>query len=622
MSWLDPYKTQLAACIADFLNVPIVDIENHLVISKGKEKRGDFALPCFPFSKITGQPASQISESIASFFSDSTQSSAKFISAAQAAGPYVNFSCNRSVLIPTLLERLLTEGGSPWVSNSASDSHDDSHGTDNSNDDNNSNKTILLDYSSPNIAKIFHVGHLRTTLIGAALERALKHAGYNVISINHLGDWGTQFGFVWAGSVLFGQNFSSSDLNSANLQDANFKLAPTTTVDDLVSLYVRANGLRKSQDEGAELPTSGPTVKEMARDFFIKLEEGEPSAVNFWETCLKISIEYFKKMYARLGVHFDYFTGESFYQSMLGEVGDIIRKSGVLKESNGALGVDLGEPLGFVRIFAEDGRSLYITRDIAAAMYRHNTFKPKQILYVVASQQSLHFAQLKGVLSKMGHPVANEIVHVPFGMVPGMSSRTGGAISLGGFLDEASARALEVYRTEVSKRPEGLIEEEIAEKVAIGATYFYFLSHSNSKDFHFRWEEALNFKGDSGPYLQYALSRLNSIKDNAQAEGISWENDSPTDFSQLIESSEGYDLLLHLTGFDQTIEKVITSYELVSLAQYLLDLAKLFSKAYLKLRVIGEQPSRAKVHLALFSATHRILSRGLQILGVPLVKRM
>jgi arginyl-tRNA synthetase len=598
MSWLNQYKTQLASYIADFLNVSTAEVETHLVISKGKEKRGEFALPCFPFSKIKGQPANQISESIASFFSDSKQAIAQFISTAQATGPYVNFFCNRSALIPTLLERLLVEGGLPWTSNKS---------------------TVILEYSSPNIAKVFHVGHLRTTLIGSALERALKHAGYNVITINHLGDWGTQFGFVWAGSVLFGQKLTSSGLNT-NSED--FKLAPTTTVDDLVSLYVRANNLRKSQDVGAELPLSGPTVNEMARSFFLKLEEGEHSAVVFWETCLKISIEYFKKMYARLGVNFDYFTGESFYRSMLGEVEELIRKSGILQESDGALGVDLGEQLGFVRIFAEDGRSLYITRDIAAAIYRHNTFKPKQILYVVASQQSLHFAQLKGVLKKMDHPSADEIVHIPFGMVPGMSSRSGGAISLGGFLDEASTRALEVYRTEVNKRPEGLKEEDIAEKVAIGATYFYFLSHSNTKDFHFRWEEALNFKGDSGPYLQYALSRLNSIKDNAQAEGISWENDSPTDFSQLIESSEGYELLLHLTGFDETIEKVITNYELVGLAQYLLDLAKLFSKAYLKLRVIGEIPAKAKAHLALFSATHRILCRGLEILGVPLVERM
>lgn len=588
---LQSHRAALIAVLAEKLNVPELEVDKYLVATRSDNKvsRGDFALPIFTFAKSRKANPAALAQELALQLNDPGVLPEHF-SRTQAAGPYLNFFFARLGLIPQLIDNLRAEGGTPWP---------------------HQNIRLTLEYSSPNIAKVFHVGHLRTTLIGAALERVLKHTGHEVITINHLGDWGTQFGFVWAGVQLFGEAVRDSDGN----------LKADATVDDLVDLYVRASALRKAQEAGAEL-VSGPLVNEMARAYFLRLEAGDPEAVGFWEWCLAISLTYFKEMYKRLGISFDHYTGESFYRDMLTDVEQRIRESNILEESEGALGVDLGEALGFARIFTEDGRSLYITRDLAAAIYRHDHFGPHRSLYVVAVQQSLHFAQLKGILDRMNHPSGNEIEHVPFGMVPGMSSRAGGAISLADFLDEAQERAFEAYQNEVTKRPEGVNEEVVAEKVAIGATYFYFLSHSNTKDFQFKWEEALNFRGDSGPYLQYALSRLNSIANNAITAGIEVGDITTVDYNLVATTNEGFDLVLLLCRFDETLSRVVATNELSPLAQYVLDVAKTFSKVYLILRVLGEDQARARAHLALFAATRQVLSRGLQLLGVPLVDRM
>lgn len=551
---------------------------SEMVVRPKSIELGDWSLPCFSFAKEWKLAPADCAKKISQ-----EMDLPEIFERVETVGPYLNFFLNRKVFGRNLVEKIIEQKFSVGKGS-------------------NSQRTVVVEYSSPNIAKTFHVGHLRTTLIGLCLDRVLRHRGYKVIAINHLGDWGTQFGFVYAGCELWGK-------------------PKTADVDSLVDIYIKATTLKKQQDEGSVSPEDRkkPNVNEMARNYFIRLEAGDPEALTFWRWCLDLSLDYLKSMYSRLGIHFDHYTGESFYRDMVPGVEELIQKSNILEESRGALGVDLGEDLGFVRIFAEDGRSLYITRDIAAAIYRHDTFSPEKILYVVAAQQSLHFRQLIGLFEKLAHPVASEIVHVPFGFVPGMKTRDGGAISLKDFLTEAHDRARTAYQSEVQKRPEGLDEESVSESVAIGATYFYFLNHSNTKDFNFNWDEALNFQGDSGPYIQYALARLNSIAINAEKEGL---RSSPKALAEVCEDNDAYELVAVLARFDQVLESVCKEYEPNTLANYVLDLAKAFSKAYRKLRVIGEEKDIAQARLALFEATKYVLHNGCYLLGVPPIERM
>lgn len=548
-----------------------------------QREHGDLALPCFVLAKSQKISPVQCAKELAAKL---VLPSA--ISKLEVAGPYINFHFERSAVVSAVVSEILIQGEKYGSHASRSES-------------------VIVEYSSPNIAKTFHVGHLRTTLIGHSLHQIYKHLGYNTIGINHLGDWGTQFGFVYAGCKLWGQPSEPS-------------------VDSLVELYRRASALRKAQDESKLAPEDidKPNVNQMARDYFIKLESGDPEAIKFWQWCLDVSMQYLLKMYERMGINFDYHTGESFYRDMIPAVEQRIKDSGILVESEGALGVELSKELGFARIFAADGRSLYITRDIATALYRFDTFAPHKILYVVAAQQALHFKQLIAILANMKHPVAERMQHVAFGFVPGMSTREGGGISLKQFLDEANSRALNAYLNEVTKRPEGVDPEKVAEKVAIGAMYFYFLSQSNVKDLHFKWEQALNFNGDSGPYLQYAVARINSIESKAREFSIVFnavENSSDSAISLLVDDS-AYALVSLLSEFKDVVQKAAYDYEPYYIAQHLLEIAKAFSRAYNEHKVVGAEAKLAQARLQLFVATRTVLSIGMKLLGVPVIERM
>ncbi len=580
---IESIKTSLADAISKIATIDnaLLDKEAVLKLLTKPQQRehGDLAFPCFQLAKTWKVAPPECSKKL---MADLTLPLG--ISEAIPTGPYLNFRYDKQTIFDGVIPQILKE------------QHLYGKKTEN-------NKNLIVEYSSPNIAKTFHVGHLRTTLIGHSLAQIYKHLGYNVVGINHLGDWGTQFGFVWAGCELWGKPKEAS-------------------VDSLVDLYRRATNLKKSQDESTvpEEDKDKPDVNQMARDYFIKLEAGDKDALSFWQWCLDVSLKYLTSMYDRMGIKFDHYTGESFYRGMLNEVEDKVRDSQILEESRGALGVDCGKKLGFARVFAEDGRSLYITRDIATAMYREETFHPEKILYVVAAQQSLHFQQLIEILNRMSHPVAKKMVHVSFGFVPGMKTREGGGISLKEFLDESHDRALKAYRTEVQRRPEGTDENEIAEAVAIGSMYFYFLGNSNVKDFNFSWDEALNFHGDSGPYLQYAYARINSIELKAKAAGVSTDLFDP----KLLVEDQAYDLALLLTEFSEVVEKAGQDYEPYYISNYLLDLSKAFSRAYKELRVIGEDVSKelASTRLALFTSVKHVLASGLKLLGVPLVEKM
>lgn len=549
-------------------------------ITRPKEQaHGDFAFPCFMLSNTwklsPGACAIKLHEEL---------TLPEEIERTEAVGPYLNFFVCRSSVAKRVVGDILFSGKTPGQLPDRGE-------------------TIVIDYSHPNIAKPFHVGHMRTTLIGLALDRILSHLGYKVVSVNHLGDWGTQFGFLWAGCELWGR--------------------PTEeTVDALVEVYIRATRLRKAQDDQT-VPVEDqdkPDVNTMARAYFLRLQDNDPEARQFWQWCYDISLDYFKTIYDRLGISFTHYTGESFYSDKLDAAEALLRSNGLLENSEGALGVNCGKELGFARLYAEDGRSLYLLRDIATALYRYDSFAPTKILYVVGAQQTLHFSQLVSILKKTGHPVAEQIHHIPFGWVPGMKTREGKAILLADYLNEAHDRALSVYREEVTKRPEDLNEEDVAEAVAIGATYFYYLSHSNRKDFTFSWDEALNFQGDTGPYIQYAYARLNSIVARAANEGITAATEID---GSCIADDEAYALVSLLAQFDEVIEKSGVEYEPYHIAGFLLAVARSVSKAYRSHRVVGEEDrALAENRLALFMAVRDILQVGMTLIGVSPIERM
>ncbi len=568
---------QLIDAIAKATNLPQEQVVKFLTRPKDLS-HGDISFACFAIAKAAGSPPPQVASDLAQKIPLPAG-----VDRCQAVGPYINFFLNRAANTQAVIGEILKRGKRVGEKPQR-------------------NETIVIDYSSPNIAKPFHVGHLRTTLIGLSLDRLFRHRGYKVVAVNHLGDWGTQFGFVWVGYVAAGK-------------------PETFTIDELVDYYIAANKQKKQpagqggqeSEEGIDQTTGA------ARDFFLRLEAGEDEALEFWQKCLGISVSYLKKFYTRLGIQFDEYQGESFYRPMLAEIEQMIKNSGILENSEGALGIDCGKKLGFARIFSEDGRSLYITRDVACAVFREEEYKPSRILYVVASQQSLHFQQLKMIMERLKHPSAEKIVHVGFGFVPGMKTRDGGAIALKEFLDEAKARAETVYKEQVETRPEGVDQEAVAEAVAIGAMYFYFLNHSNIKDFQFRWDEALNFQGDSGPYLQYTVARLNSIEAKARESGIVAEPDF--DGSLLSEDSVR-ELVTLLSQFDEVLEKIERDYEPNHLAELLLGISRAFNRAYRELRVVGQETPLAVARLSLFQATRTVLSTGMHLIGVPVIERM
>ncbi len=579
---MNDLRTKLIITLESTCNLSKVELDK--LISLPKEiKNGDYSFPCFLLAKQTGENPAALAQKLKITLELPTG-----FHKVEAVGPYLNFFIDRQVETNRVIQEILTK-----KLNYGKGDHQA--------------ETIIIDYSGPNIAKPFHVGHLRTTIIGFALYNVFKHLGFQTFGINHLGDWGTQFGFVYAGCKIWGRPSEDS-------------------IEALVKLYIEANTLRKAQDENqltAE-QTEYPNVNEMARDYFIRLENGDKEAVEFWQWCLDISLVYLKATYKTLGIDFDFYTGESFYIPMFPQIKETLEASGLLTESRGAIGIELDEKLGFARLLTPDGRSLYLTRDVITADYREKTFQPKKIIYVVGAPQTLHFQQLVAVMQKMSHPVADKIIHIPYGHVPGISTRalkdSDGSLSLTALIEEGSSRALETYQQSVSSRPENIDENAIAKSVSLGAIYFNYLSRTNNKDFHFNWEEALSFQGDTGPYLLYALARINSMIQKASNSAITFNPE--TDF-KVLNTDETYETIKHLNSFQDILYKISEDYEPNHLAQYALSLAKLVSRNYNQLRVVGETDKNlAEARLGLFTACKYVLEISIKLLGIPPLERM
>lgn len=522
--------------------------------------RGDLCLPCFKFSRTLRLAPPAIAQKI----KDVTDfSRLGFISDVKVEGGYLNFYFDREKIVKATIEELDRIACRPHEQNG---------------------KTICIDYSSINIAKPFHIGHLLTTAIGGSLYRIYKYLGYNAVGINHLGDWGTQFGKMIAAYLRWGDD---ADIEKRGVRA-------------LLDLYVRFHTEAEND----------PALDEEGRAWFKKIEDGDEKALAIFGKFKEITLEEVKKVYDRLGITFDSYAGESFYNDKMQPVIDELRAKGLLTESEGAEVVNLddyGMPPAL--ILKSDGATLYATRDLAAAFYRKKTYDFYKCLYVVAYQQNLHFRQLFKVLELMGCDWAKDCVHVPFGMVSlegqgALSTRKGNVVFLDEVLDTAEKKALAVIE---QKSPNLKNKAEIAREVGVGAVVFGALANSRIKDIAFSYDKALSFDGETAPYLQYTHARCCSVIEKAG------EVNAAPDYSVLTDD-DSFALATKLTAFDHTVVTAGDRYEPSVISGYLLDLAKLYNRFYLTSRVLGEPAPVQSARLALTRLTRDVLRTGLNLL--------
>ena len=533
-----------------------------------KSELGDFAFPCFQLAKELKKAPPQIAEELA----EKVAGELELLTEARALGPYLNLFVNRQEFARSILH--------------APGALDEDIGTSSEGE----GKVIAIDFSSPNIAKPFHVGHLRSTIIGSTLYRIFSSLGYECVGINHLGDWGTQFGKQIVGLKHWGAEKDLEDLDALN------------------ALYVRYH----------EEEEKNPELADEARDWFRRQEAGDPEALALWEKIRQTSLDYFKKIYDRLSVRFDHYTGESFFNDKMDAVVERADSLGLTSVSEGALVIDL-EAHGIdtpALLRKADGATLYMTRDLAAACHRKKTYKFEKLLYVVGTAQSLHFRQLFKVLELMEEPWAKDCVHVNFGLVQGMSSRKGNVIYLEELLDEARNRAKEYMSANVDKRPELEDEEAVAEAVGIAAIFFSDLSKQRIKDYNFSWERAISFEGDTGPYLMNAHARIAGIIRKC---GV--ELDPGADITLLQEQS-AHDLVSLVSRYTDALREAAKTSEPSILAAYLLDLARALHSGYKELRVKDEEEKLAGARLLLLAVVKNVLASGMRILGIKPLEKM
>ena len=527
---------------------------------------GDIAFPAFSLAKVERKAPQAIAADIAEKIDQSA------FEKVVATGPYVNFFLDKSKISDQVIKSVI-EAGADYGQ------QDEGHG-----------QNITIDLSSPNIAKPFSVGHLRSTVIGDALSNIFRKMGYNTIKINHLGDWGKQFGLLMVAYKKWG---------SKEAVEAN-------PIDELLKLYVRIN---------AEIEND-PELDEEGRLWFKKLEDGDPEATELWQWFRDESLVEFNRIYKLLGVEFDSLNGEAFYNDKMDEGVQILEEKGLLKESKGASIVELDDVnLPPAMIKKSDGATLYITRDIATAIYRARTYNFVKNIYAVGQEQSNHFRQLKAVLKKMGFDWSDDMIHVDFGLVTKnrqkLSTRKGNIILLEPTLQEAISRAKAQIE---EKNPELENKEEVAHAVGVGAVKFYDLKTDRRNGYDFDLEAMVSFEGETGPYVQYAYARIQSILRKA--------NFTPsTDATYSLSDPESWEIIKLLQDFSRVVKRAAENYDPSLIAKYAINLAQAFNKYYAHTRILDESPERDS-RLALSYSTAVVLKEALRLLGVDAPEKM
>ena len=534
-------------------------------------KMGDYALPCFKFAKVMRKSPVAIAEELKNTFATDDA-----ISEVEAVNGYLNFRVNRTALVKETLEKIAEQG-------EAFGSSDMGNG-----------KTICIDYSSVNIAKPFHIGHLSTTVIGGALYRIFKFLGYNTVGINHLGDYGTQFG-----KLIYAYKHWGSE-----------EAVKEGGVKELTRLYVRYH--KESEND--------PSMDDEARSYFKLIENGDEECVKLFNLFKEITLKEVEKIYDELDIKFDSYAGESFYNDKMQPVIDELTEKGLLVESEGAKIVDL-EKYGMPPciILRSDGASLYATRDLAAACYRKEHYDFDKCLYVVAYQQNLHFKQIFKVLELMGKPWAKDLVHVAYGMVSllddngnqvAMSTRNGTVVLLEDVLKKCHEKCLEIIE---QKNPDLEDKENVARQVGTGAVIFGALSNSKIKDIAFSYSKILNFDGETGPYVQYTAARIKSVLRKGGAIGK---------YEIKNVNEDEYQLIALLSTFPDVVKAAAERLEPFFVTRYAIDVASAFNKFYFDCKIIGDDANETNFRLAISSATLTVLSSALTLLGIKVPERM
>lgn len=543
-------------------HLTINEIYNLLEKPKNTE-HGDLAFPAFQLAKVFRKKPAEIASDIADDFSSD------IVDKVDVVGPYLNFYLNKGTISAEVLKEIITEKG------------------DYGNTDFGAGKNIPIDMSSPNIAKPMSMGHLRSTVIGNALANILEKMGFQPIKINYLGDWGTQFGRLITAYKLWGEE----------------EKVRANPIAELNELYVRFHEELEKE----------PELEEVGRSWFKKLENGDKEATELWRWFREESLNEFNIVYDRLGVSFDSTNGESFYNDKMDEVVELLEEKGLLVEDQGAQVVRLEDyDLQPALIKKQDGATLYITRDLAAALYRKRTYDFDQSLYVVGQDQIYHFTQLKAVLAEMGYEWEADIHHIIFGLISidgqKMSTRRGKVVLLEDVLDEAAVRAEKQIN---EKNPNLENKDEVAEQVGVGAVVFHDLQHDRRNDFNFNLDEIVQFEGETGPYVQYTRARALSILKKANIDASYFESEK--EFA--LTDDYSWTVIKLIQSFSSTLERAYREYEPSVIAKHALRLAQAFNRFYANVRVLDENPERES-RLALVYAVALMLEEDLCLLGV------
>ena len=566
---MQDFKIAIANCLKEKIeDLTLEEIVSLIEVPPNKEK-GDFAFPCFKLAKVFRKAPNMIAADLA----ENIEAKGA-ISKVMPLGGYVNFFVNKSQLAETVINDVLTKK--------------EKYG----HTDLGQEKAVVIDFSSPNIAKPFHIGHIRTTVIGNALYKIYDSQGYNVVRVNHLGDYGTQFGKLIVAFKLWG---------SKEAVEAN-------PIPELLKLYVKFH-------EEAE---QKPEMEDEARAWFTKLENGDEEAKALWQWFRDESLKEFARVYDLLDIEFDSYAGESFYSDKMGVVIDQLKEKGLLVQSQGTNVVDLEEfNMPPALITKNDGSTLYMTRDLAAAIYRKNTYDFDKCIYVVGSQQSLHFQQLFKVLELMGYEWSKDLIHVPFGMVAleegTMSTRKGRVVFLEDVLKQAVEKTKEIV---LSKNPNAKNVEQIAKQVGVGAVVFQELSNSRIKDYTFSWSRTLSFEGETGPYVQYTHARCCAVLRKAEEEVTADIN------YDLLSEGDGAEVLKVIGSFNKAILAAMRKNEPHIITRFVLDLAQAFNKFYHDNPILVDDVEVRKARLALVAATRQTIENALALLGMHAPERM